>query len=101
MLELSMRFFANPYKIWENGNFHLQKLVLRLVFSEPLPYHRETGYRTIKTTLPFNVLGENNMMKCQMVPPARLELASPKATDFKSAVFTNFTKGADFFKSMV
>ena len=31
----------------------------------------------------------------KMVPPARLELASPKATDFKSAVFTNFTKGAD------
>ena len=31
-----------------------------------------------------------------MVPPARLELASPKATDFKSAVFTNFTKGADY-----
>ena len=33
-----------------------------------------------------------------MVPPARLELASPKATDFKSAVFTNFTKGADSFQ---
>lgn len=30
-----------------------------------------------------------------MVPPAGLEPASPKATDFKSAVFTDFTKGAD------
>ena len=43
-------------------------------------------------------------MKCtaqlrKMVPPARLELASPKATDFKSAVFTNFTKGADYSRA--
>lgn len=29
-----------------------------------------------------------------MVPPARLELARPKSTDFESVVFTDFTTGA-------
>ncbi len=86
MLELSMRFFSNPYKIWENGGIHLQKLVLRLAFSAPLPYHRETGYRTIKTTLPFNVLGENNMLECQMVPRGGIE---PPTQGFSIPCSTN------------
>jgi len=33
MLELSMRFLANPCKLWETGNIKLQRLVLRLTFT--------------------------------------------------------------------
>ena len=68
LLELSMRFLANPCKLWETGNINLQKLVLRLAFSERLAYHRTEGYRTPKTTLPFSVLGGFEGDSKAMVP---------------------------------
>lgn len=57
MIELSTRFLESPGKLWNSGNITLQKLVLRLVFTERLAYHRIEGYRTPKTTLPFKALG--------------------------------------------
>ncbi|PCI44308.1 MAG: hypothetical protein COB49_11265 [Alphaproteobacteria bacterium] len=51
-----MNFLSNPHKIWCSGKFNLQRIVLKLAFSEPLVYCRETGYRTPKTALPFKVL---------------------------------------------
>ena len=77
MLELSMRFLSNPWKLWDSGNIDLQKMVLRLAFLEPLAYCRNAGYRTAKTTLPFNVLGDLCASKCKMVPLAGLEPARP------------------------
>ena len=82
MIELSMRFLSNPWKIWENGDLALKKMVLRLGFSDPLPYHRNEGYRTPKTTLPFKVLEGLNTQQCKMVPLARLELALLLGTRF-------------------
>lgn len=68
LLEHPLRFLANPCKLWESGETALQKLVLRLAFSEPLPYHRIEGYRTPKMTLPFSMLGGNMTPKEVMVP---------------------------------
>ena len=68
MLEHPLRFLANPCKLWESGEMVLQKLVLRLAFSEPLPYHRNEGYRTPKTTLPFSMLGAGFNLEEQLVP---------------------------------
>lgn len=68
MLELSMLFLENPWKLWASGDINLQKTVLRLAFSEHLPYHRNEGYRTPKTTLPFNILRQIDDCKNQMVP---------------------------------
>lgn len=59
-LELSLRFLANPYKIWASGVFNLKRLVLRLVFIEPLFYDRQNGYRTPVTALPFKALGQKS-----------------------------------------
>lgn len=56
MLELSLRFLANPWKLWASGNLTLQRTVLKLAFGERLTYCRNEGYRTPKTTLPFRVL---------------------------------------------
>lgn len=56
-LELSLRFLANPYNIWTSGVFELKRLVLKLVFLEPLQYDRESGYRTAKTAIAFSALG--------------------------------------------
>ncbi len=56
-LELSLRFLANPYNIWASGVFELKRLVLKLVFVEPLRYDRESGYRTPQTAIVFSALG--------------------------------------------
>ncbi len=55
-LELSLRFLSNPQRIWRSGIFNLQRLMLKLVFREPLHYSSDGGYRTPKTSLPFNML---------------------------------------------
>ncbi|MEL6486419.1 MAG: recombinase family protein [Pseudomonadota bacterium] len=56
-LELALTFLANPWKIWEKGDSAMRRMVLRLVFLEPLEYCPKNGTRTPKTTLPFKVLG--------------------------------------------
>ncbi len=55
-IELSLRFLANPWKLLETGNMTLRKTVLKLAFQERPTYHRNEGYRTPKTTLPFKAL---------------------------------------------
>ncbi|MGF1463689.1 MAG: recombinase family protein [Maricaulaceae bacterium] len=57
-LERALTFLANPYKIWTCGSYDVRRLVLRLVFPEPLSYHRELGYRTAEISIPFKLLGE-------------------------------------------
>lgn len=56
LFELCARFLSSPCKIWDSGRIELQRLVLRLTFSEHLFYCRENGFRTPKTTLPFRAL---------------------------------------------
>ncbi|EFO28849.1 site-specific recombinase [Roseibium sp. TrichSKD4] len=76
LFELSFQFLANPCKIWESGRFDLQRLVLKLVFLEHLPYTKGKGFLNSKKSLPFNVLGDFSSMKCQMVLPERFELST-------------------------
>ena len=75
LIEPCMKFLSNPCKIWEFGDIHLQKMVLRLVFSEPLAYAQNEGYRTAKTSLPFNMLDDKFGSNCKMVRAAGLEPA--------------------------
>ena len=72
IIELSLNFLANPLKLWETGNAKLQKIVLRLVFTERLAYHRNEGYRTPKTSLPFNILEGISTGDLEMVPQERI-----------------------------
>ena len=74
LFELSFQFLANPCKIWESKRFDLQRLVLKLVFLEHLPYTRGEGFLNPKKSLPFNALEGFSPMKCEMVRPRRLEL---------------------------
>lgn len=43
-------------KCWET--------VLKLVFAAPIPYDRNTGFQTTKTTIPFKVLGDLKDEEC-------------------------------------
>lgn len=64
--EHALEFLSNPWNIWRNGDLAVRKTVLRLAFAEPLPYCRNTGFRTPKTTFPFKVLGMFSTQKCEM-----------------------------------
>ena len=59
--ELSMRFLSSPCKIWRSGRLDFQKTVLRLVFSEPVHYCRKNGFLNTNFSIPFNMLGGQNM----------------------------------------
>ncbi len=49
-------FLQNPQKLWASDKFEDKRAVLKLVFAERIPYIRNEGFRTAKTTLPFKVL---------------------------------------------
>ncbi len=73
MFELVMHFPSNHYKIWEKGNLHEKRLMLRMAFLERLAYQRNEGFRTPKTTLLFKVLEGFNMAGFGIVHPRGFE----------------------------
>ena len=77
MFELSMRFLANPYKIWEKGDLKVKRTVLRLVFSRPLVVSRENGVQTADTTFPFKALRFVEGTNLEMVPKVGFEPTRP------------------------
>jgi hypothetical protein len=54
-LDLVLDFLKDPKFMWESGDLAQRRMVLRLVFTEPLTYDRETGYGTPSFSLPINV----------------------------------------------
>jgi len=44
MFEHALQFLADPWKLWGSERLEDKKTVLKLVFDERLPYHRETGF---------------------------------------------------------
>lgn len=65
LFELSMKFLTSPCKIWVSGRLELQRLVLKLVFMEPVSYCHERGFLNSKLSLPINMLGGKNMLGLQ------------------------------------
>lgn len=57
ILELSLQFLSNPWKLWESGEITLRRTLLRLAFTEGFAYHRNEGARTPQISLPFKALG--------------------------------------------
>jgi hypothetical protein len=65
----ALRFLENPCILWTSGNPQDRKLLFRLAFDGKLAYHRNGGFRTAKTSLPFNVLEGINDNKYDLVDP--------------------------------
>ena len=81
-IEHALCFLSNPVKLWRSGDFGLQRLVLRLAFSERMVYSRAEGYRTPKISLPFKVLGDISGSKNELVGLGGLEPPRPKDNRF-------------------
>ena len=76
LFELSIRFLTSPCNTWKSGRFDVQRLVLKLAFSDRLSYNREEGFLNTKTSMPFNMLGGVGGAKKQMVLLERIELST-------------------------
>ena len=61
-------------------------MVLRMVFSKPIAYCRENGFRTPETTSVFGVLQRLQHETCKMVRAAGLEPARPNGQRILSPV---------------
>ena len=75
--EHALRFLASPWKIWKNADLLGRKTVLRLAFSQPLPYCRKEGLRTPDLAFPFKALAGLSTPKSEMARPAGFEPATP------------------------
>lgn len=76
-------FLANPLKLWRSQRLELQRIVLKLVFADPLAYARNEGYRTPEMSCVFKVLerlnGQNDqMVRMEGLEPPRLAALGPK-----------------------
>jgi site-specific DNA recombinase len=67
--EHALYFLSNPWKIWDSGDLHLRKTVLRLAFKERLHYKRNEGFLNTKKSLPFKVIESISTPENQMVLP--------------------------------
>ncbi len=72
-LRTALGFLANPYKLWASGRLEDQRAVLKLAFTDHLVYARNEGFRTAKTTPPFNVLGGFSCSENKMARPEGFE----------------------------
>ena len=77
-------FLGNPYKLWGSDRLEDKKMVLRLAFSEKLPYDRNEGFRTVPTALPFRVLGDLNGGKYDLVEGTGVEPATSTLRTLRS-----------------
>ncbi len=69
-------FLGNPCKLWASDRLEDKRTVLRLAFSDKLPYRRNEGFRTAQTSLPFSLLEDLRGGKSEMARPARFELTT-------------------------
>ncbi|HBR68774.1 MAG TPA: recombinase [Rhodospirillaceae bacterium] len=68
----AMTFLANPCYLWSSDRLEDKRMVLRLVFADKLPYHRNEGFRTAKNeelSLPFRYLKNLDGGEYEMVRP--------------------------------
>ena len=66
-------FLGNPYKLWSSDRIEDKRMVLRLAFSEKLPYDRNEEFRTAQTALPFKLLGDLKGGEYEMVEGRGIE----------------------------
>lgn len=72
----ALDFLENPQKLWESNRLEDKRAVLKLVFASRLSYHRQTGFRTAKTAIPFslfNALDGSDSEESEMVRVVGLE----------------------------
>ena len=68
-----MESLFKPHKLWLSNRLEDKRAVLKSTFTDRLAYVRNEGFRTAKTTLPFNMLGDFSAGENKMARPRRFE----------------------------
>jgi site-specific DNA recombinase len=75
-LDQVFEFLKDPHFVWKTGDLNERRLVLRLVFDEPLIYNRESGFGTAKFSLPVNVSCVTELDEIEVVEMPGIEPGS-------------------------
>lgn len=70
-------FIENPQKLWNSESLEDRRLVLKLVFTKPLAYHRNQGFQTAAVAQPFGLSGQLINDNSGMVEATGVEPATP------------------------
>ena len=81
----AMEFLASPCNLWDNGDQDSRKLVLKLAFTDLIPFSRNGGYRTAPTSCIFSLLQGSNdnllgMVRSRGLEPPRVAPLTPQAS---------------------
>lgn len=71
-LNIVFDFLKNPLEMWQKGDIHRKRLVLRLVFEAPLAYNKNSGFETATLSLPLRVFTLPEAQNVRLVEVARL-----------------------------
>ena len=96
MFELAMCFIANPWNLWQSGDLQLRRTVLKLAFTDRIPYDRDKGFLNLKKAFPFKLLEEKSMSMKEVVPGGGFE---PPTRGFSVRCSTPELPGHGFVQS--
>ncbi|MDW3224351.1 MAG: hypothetical protein R8G34_15970 [Paracoccaceae bacterium] len=54
-LELVLKFLSTPWNLWDNGDIHVRRMVLKLAFTSPVYCTRNEGARTPDLSIPLRL----------------------------------------------
>lgn len=57
-LQTALQFLANPWKLWNSPRLDDKRTVLKLAFTDRIPYVMKEGFQTANLALPFRALAE-------------------------------------------
>jgi len=79
-LDHMLGYIKDPYGMWQTRIFEDQRLVLKLLFDEPLRFDKERGFGTARFSLPVTISEEGKRSKSQMVEMPGVEPGSNVST---------------------
>ena len=69
----AMGFLESPWNLYASEHLADKRAALKLTFPNQLRYHREEGFRTPETSLPFKMLNADFANLAVMAHPTRFE----------------------------
>lgn len=84
--EIVFDFLENPLKQWQSGDIHTQRLVLKLVFEQPLTYNRKSGFETANLSLPLRVFSLPDTQNVANVEKGGIEPPSESGHRYESTM---------------
>jgi len=80
-LDIVFDFLKNPLDKWQKGDIHQRRLVLRLVFEEPLVYNKNSGFETATLSLPLRVFTLPKAQNARLVEMGGIEPPCKKKSE--------------------